>query len=127
MGDGWVVTTKNPTSDPEPPLAERTPGAVLRDLNQTQDLMRKARKLVAQVRSEPLGSPGRQKAVEVGWTALAKAHKLLAEIPLHAADDAVLLRQLAVQRYATALLVRLRRLTRNEAATDEGDDADDDV
>jgi hypothetical protein len=33
-------------------------------------------------------------------------------------------RQLAVERYATALLVRLRRLVRNEPGT-ESDDLDD--
>ena len=108
-------------------MAERTPGAVLRDLNQTQDLMRKARKLIAQVRSEPLGSPGRQKATEVGWAALVKTHTLLAAIPLDAATEPVLVKQLSVQRYATALLVRLRRLTRNEVIADEPDDLDDDA
>ena len=47
---------------------------------------------------------------EAGWASLAQAHRLMAEIPPEAADDAVLTKQLAVQRYATALLVRLRRL-----------------
>ncbi len=37
-------------------------------------------------------------------------------------------KQLAVQRYATALLVRLRRIARNEpGALDLGDDADDEI
>lgn len=106
-------------------MADRTPGSVLRELNQSQDQMRKARKLIAQVRGEPLGSSGRDRAIAAGWAALAKTHRLLAEIPLEAANDDVLLRQLAVQRYATALLVRLRRLTRNEAAGDETDELDD--
>lgn len=106
-------------------MADRTPGAVLRDLNQSQDQMRKARKLITQVRGEPLGSPGRDRALAAGWTALSKAHRLLAEIPLEAATDPVLVRQIAVQRYATALLVRLRRLTRNEAVGDESDEIDD--
>lgn len=106
-------------------MADRTPGAVLRDLNQAQDQMRKTRKLMTQVRSEPAGSPSRERAVAAGWTALAKTHRLLAEIPFEAATDPVLLRQLAVQRYATALLVRLRRLTRNEAMGDESDEFDD--
>jgi hypothetical protein len=108
-------------------LSERTPGAVLRDLNHTQDLMRKARKLIAQVRSEPPGSPGRTKAMQVGWSALGKTHTLLAAVPLEAATDPVLMKQLSVQRYATALLVRLRRLTRNEAVADDADEGDDDV
>jgi len=38
----------------------------------------------------------------------------------------VMTKQLAVQRYATALLVRLRRLARNDpAAFDDGDDEPD--
>jgi hypothetical protein len=48
----------------------------------------------------------------------------MAAIPAEAADDAVLTKQLAVGRYATALLVRLRRLKRR--LTDGGEDADDD-
>ncbi len=107
-------------------MADRTPGSVLRDLNQSQEQMRKVRKLMAQVRGEPLGSPGRDRALAAGWTALAKTHRLFAEIPLEAATDPVMLRQIAVQRYATALLVRLRRLTRNEAAGDDADGFDDD-
>jgi hypothetical protein len=106
-------------------LADRTPGSVLRDLNQTQDHMRKARKLMAQVRGEPLGSAGRTRAIAAGWAALAKTHELLGAIPLESATDEVLVRQLAVQRYATSLLVRLRRLTRNEAAGDDSDELDD--
>ena len=44
----------------------------------------------------------------------------MAGIPLAAADEAVMTRQLAVQRYATALLVRLRRLLRNEGIDLDG-------
>jgi hypothetical protein len=36
-------------------------------------------------------------------------------------------RQLAVQRYATSMLVRLRRLARNEPGALEGLDDDDDL
>ncbi len=39
----------------------------------------------------------------------------MAAIPLMAADDAVMTKQLAVERYATALLVRLRRLSGTQA------------
>ena len=47
---------------------------------------------------------------------------MLAEIPVDAATEPVMTKQLAVQRYATALLVRLRRLARNEPNALEGDD-----
>jgi hypothetical protein len=39
----------------------------------------------------------------------------MAAIPALAADDDVLTKQLAVARYATALLVRLRRIKRNQS------------
>ena len=70
---------------------------------------------------------GLYEVMKVGWESLAHCHKLLATIPLGAATEPVLTRQLAVQRYATALLVRLRRVARNEPGALEGDDdADDD-
>jgi hypothetical protein len=67
---------------------------------------------------------------EAGWESLSRAHRLMAEIPREAVDDAVLTKQLAVQRYATALLVRLRRLHRHEGidpglVSDEDDRFDD--
>ena len=52
----------------------------------------------------------------------------MAAIPRGAVDEAVLTQQLSVQRYATALLVRLRRLIRHEVLGPEDDgltDADD--
>jgi hypothetical protein len=53
----------------------------------------------------------------------AQAHRILGTIPIEAATEPVMTRQLSVERYATALLVRLRRLLRNEpAAGEESDD-----
>jgi hypothetical protein len=52
----------------------------------------------------------------------------MAAIPRGAVDEAVLTQQLSVQRYATALLVRLRRLIRREEVGPDDDgspDADD--
>ena len=49
----------------------------------------------------------------------------MAAIPAEAADDDVLTKQLAVERYATALLVRLRRIKRNPSATGGTSDDDD--
>lgn len=45
-----------------------------------------------------------------------QAHRIMAAIAADAADDAVLTKQLALQRYATSLLVRLRRLKRRTSA-----------
>ncbi len=63
--------------------------------------------------------------IKVGWESLSKAHKLLAEIPLAAIVEPVLTKQLAVERYATALLVRLRRLLRNNSGENLADEFDD--
>jgi hypothetical protein len=62
-----------------------------------------------------------------GWESLNQAYRLMAAIPGDAADEDVLTKQLAVGRYATALLVRLRRLKRRGAAgsAEFGDDEDD--
>ena len=43
-----------------------------------------------------------------------------------AANEPVMTKQLSVQRYATALLVRLRRVARNDFADDDDDLAEDD-
>jgi hypothetical protein len=56
---------------------------------------------------------------------LGHAHRLLGSIPLEAASEPVMSKQIAVQRYATALLVRLRRLARNESGGHE--DLEEDI
>jgi hypothetical protein len=104
-----------------------TPGAVLRDLQQAQAGLKKARALLKEVRTNPRLVP---KAFEVGWESLKKAYRVMAEIPEAATDDDVLTKQLAVARYSTALLVRLRRIKRNPVnaeGLDDRDDFDDDL
>lgn len=104
-------------------MKEMSPGTALRQLQQAQAGLKKARQLLKQAR----GDGGNRPAVlKVGWESLAQANRLMAEIPLMAADEVVMTRQLAVQRYATALLVRLRRLLRNEGIDAEGLSDDDD-
>jgi hypothetical protein len=90
-----------------------SPGAALRELQQAQAGLRKARELLKQVKDNPQLLP---KVFDAGWQSLAKAHRMMAAIPTEAADDDVLTKQLAVERYATALLVRLRRIKRNQSA-----------
>ncbi len=104
-----------------------SPGTALRQLQQAQAGLKQARQLLKQV-----GEQERAMApvFEAGWASLAQAHRLMAEIPCEAADEAVLTKQLAVQRYATALLVRLRRLHRHggidpSAFSDDEDRFDD--
>ncbi len=105
-------------------MPPKSPGAALRQLHQAQAGLKKARQVLRLAKGDPDAAPGVLKA---GWESLAQAHRLLAEIPLDAADEVVMTKQLAVQRYATALLVRLRRVLRKEyAADDEADLGDDD-
>ncbi len=98
-----------------------SPGTALRNLQQAQAGLKKVRQLLRLAReSETDVDPAR--ILKAGWEGLAKAHRMLAEIPVDAATEPVMTRQLAVQRYATALLVRLRRLARNEPGALDGDD-----
>jgi hypothetical protein len=105
-------------------MAEMSPGMALRDLQKAQAAMKKARALLKEARE----SPRKVDAVfGAGWESLNQAYRLMAAISADAVNDEVLTRQLAVGRYATALLVRLRRLKRQGAAglADTGDDLDE--
>lgn len=108
-------------------MPEMSPATALRQLQQAQAAMKKARQALAQARGGPADP---RLLLKVGWEALAKAHAILAGLPLSAADEDVMTKSLAAHRYATALLVRLRRIARNEPGAlegvdDEFDDADD--
>jgi hypothetical protein len=109
-------------------MAEMSPGAALRELQKAQAVMKKARELLKQTRDNPRSA---DKALAFGWESLTAAYRFMAAIPLEALDDDVLTRQLAVGRYATALLVRLRRLKRRGSTDsvdmdDESDFGNDD-
>ncbi len=94
----------------------------MRELQQAQAGLKKARALLQQAKDNPRLLP---KMFDAGWESLAKAHHILAAIPAAAADEDVLTKQLAVERYATALLVRLRRIKRKPSG-DGASDVDDD-
>jgi hypothetical protein len=100
-----------------------SPGAALRQLQQAQAGLKRARQVLKQAKDEAPVGPA---VLEAGWASLSQAHRLMAEIPREAVDDAVLTKQLAVQRYATALLVRLRRLHRHAGIGPEADSDEDD-
>ena len=105
-------------------MAEMSSGTALRQLKQAHATLKKARQAMRMVRQNPALAP---KMVDAGWDALMQAHRLMAEIPRSAADEEVLTQQLSVQRYATSLLVRLRRLVRKgELGADDLDDLDGD-
>lgn len=104
-------------------MSEMSPGTALRNLQQAQAGMKKARQALRLARGNPQAAPG---VLKVGWESLAQCHHVLAAIPLDAASEPVMTKQLSVQRYATALLVRLRRIARNEFGDDDDDLAEDD-
>jgi hypothetical protein len=106
-------------------MAELSPGAALRQIQNAQAGMKKARNALRYARG---GSPdAQQTALKVGWDSLLNAHRQLASIPVAAATEEVMTKQLAAQRYATSLLVRLRRLVRNEPGALDGLDAEDET
>jgi hypothetical protein len=105
-------------------MPEMSPATALRQLQQAHAALKKARQVMKLARGD---SDANAKVIRAGWESLTKAHRLLAEIPLAAVNEPVLTKQLAVARYATALLVRLRRLLRNEPVAGDPDvDQDDD-
>lgn len=104
-------------------MPEMSAATALRTLQQAQAGLRKARSALRAARPSASSPQGLPEVMKVGWEGLAHCHRLLATIPLAAATEPVLTKQLAVQRYATALLVRLRRVARNEPGGD--DDLDD--
>src|SRR3954452_16482629 len=102
-------------------MPEMTPGAALRQLQQAQASMKKARQALRLAKGDP--SPSSH-VLKLGWESLCQAHRLAAAIPISAPSEPGLTKQLAVQRYAAALLVRLRRVVRREDVEEDGD-ADD--
>ncbi len=104
-------------------MSEMSAGTALRNLQHAQAGMKKARQALRLARGNPQAASGVLKA---GWESLARCHQVLASVPLEAASEAVMTKQLSVQRYATALLVRLRRLARNEDVGEDDDLGEDD-
>jgi len=104
-------------------MSEMSPGTALRNLQQAQAGLKKARQALRLARGNPQAAPN---VLRSGWESLAKCHQALAAIPLEAASEPVMTKQLSVQRYATALLVRLRRVARNDFGDDDEDSAEDD-
>lgn len=104
-------------------MSEMSAGTALRNLQQAQAGLKKARQALRLARGNPQAAPG---VLKTGWESLAQCHRVLAAIPLDAASEPVMTKQLSVQRYATALLVRLRRIARNDFGGDDDDLAEDD-
>jgi hypothetical protein len=108
-------------------MATMSSGTALRQIQQAQAGLKKARQAIRLARESEAQGEALHRVLQVGWSSLVQCHRLLAEIPLEAATDPVMTKQLNLQRYATALLVRLRRIARNEpGALDLGDDDTED-
>jgi hypothetical protein len=105
-------------------MPDLSPASALRKLQQAQAGLKKARQAIRAARESEAEGEAVQRVIRVGWSSLTLCFRLLAEIPIEAASEPVMTKQLAVQRYATALLVRLRRLARNEPIDASGDDDD---
>ena len=105
-------------------MPEMSPGTALRQIQQAQAGLKKARQILRLSKGDPNAT---RHVLKAGWESLARAHEILAAIPLDAATEPVMTKQLAVERYSTALLVRLRRLLRNETvgADDEDQEFDE--
>ncbi|WP_337174535.1 hypothetical protein [Paludisphaera sp.] len=105
-------------------MAEMSPATALRRLKQAHANLKKARQALRMARENPAFGP---RALDAGWEALLQAHGIMAEIPRATVDEEVMTQQLSVQRYATSLLVRLRRLLRKgEVGPDDLDEDGDD-
>jgi hypothetical protein len=100
-----------------------SPGKALRQLHQAQAGLKRARQILKQAKDDAQALPS---VFEAGLGSLSRAHRLMAEIPREAVNADVLTKQLAVQRYATALLVRLRRLHGHEGIGPDVDPDEDD-
>jgi hypothetical protein len=99
-----------------------SPGAALRDLQRAHAGLKKARGLLKLAKGDPRSAAA---TFGAGWESLTQAHRIMAAIATEAADDEVLTKQLALQRYATSLLVRLRRLKRSVSPAGAEADGDD--
>jgi hypothetical protein len=106
-------------------MATMSSGTALRNLQQAHAGLKKARQAIRSARENQTEGHMLQRVLKVGWDSLAVCHKLLADIPLEAATEPVMTKQLSVQRYSTALLVRLRRIARNEPGALDVEDEDD--
>ena len=105
-------------------MPEMSAGTALRQLQQAHAGLKKARQLLSASKGDPHAGP---RVLKAGWASLAHAHQLIAAIPQEAASDEVMTKLLSVQRYATALLVRLRRVLRHGTGDAVGTDVDDDA
>ena len=95
-------------------------GTALRQLREAHAALKKVRQLMRQAREDNRLVP---EVLDTGWECLVRAHQTMAAIPRDAVDETVMTQQLSLQRYATALLVRLRRLMIKGGPGSENEDS----
>ena len=81
-----------------------SPGATLRELQQAQAGLKKARELLKQAKDNPRSLPA---VFDAGWEGLTQAHRLMASIPREAIDDTQtsrVARKRATMRFAAPAL-----------------------
>ncbi len=90
-----------------PPVSS---GAVLRDIQHTTTRMKKVRKLMTELRQGSASEEAWAKAAAAGLEAAKGAAAIVANLPDDLAEPDLLLKAVQMQRYATGLLVRVRRI-----------------
>lgn len=105
-------------------MTEMSSGTALRQLQQAHAGLKKARHLLLASKGDAHAGA---RVLKAGWASLSLANQLIAAIPLEAANEDVMTKQLSVQRYATALLVRLRRVLKHGTGDAAGLDDESDL
>lgn len=85
-------------------------GAALRDIQHTMARMKKVRKLMTELRHGSAGEEAWAKAATAGLEAAKAAAGVVASLPDEIADPDLILKAVQMQRFATGLLVRVRRI-----------------
>ncbi len=90
-----------------PPVSS---GALLRDIQHVTTRMKKVRKLMTELRIGSASEDAWEKAASAGLEAAKSAAAIVASLPEEMAEPDLLLKTVQMQRYATGILVRVRRI-----------------
>lgn len=97
-----------------------SPGTFQRDIQNTTTRMKKARRLISELRQSAARESDWIKAADLSMDAVKAAASLVAGVtPELAADPDLLLKLIQMQRFATSLLVRARRI-KSAVASEDG-------
>lgn len=99
-----------PETDTSMSRSSASSGAILRDIQHTTTRMKKVRKLMTELRVGSATEEAWAKAATAGLDAAKAAAAIVANLPEETADPDLLLKAVQMQRYATGLIVRVRRI-----------------